>query len=60
MSQLQVARAIGVTPDTVTGWELNRNKPTAKIARKTIEFIEYVRPSGEMLRFINNYTMPDW
>lgn len=39
LSQPQVARVIGVTTDTITNWELNRNTPEAKQAAKIISFI---------------------
>ena len=31
----------GVTPDTVTGWELNRHKPSFKFAKVITEFLGY-------------------
>jgi len=42
MSQAEVAAILMVSNDTVTGWELNRQTPTAKMARKIIEYLEYV------------------
>ncbi|MBK7407208.1 MAG: helix-turn-helix transcriptional regulator [Saprospirales bacterium] len=39
LSQPEVARILQVTPDTVTGWELNRHKPRGKSARAIIEFL---------------------
>jgi transcriptional regulator with XRE-family HTH domain len=41
LSQVDVARLIQVTVDTVTGWELNRFNPTAKLARRIIQFLDY-------------------
>lgn len=41
MSQPQVAHVLGVIPDTVTGWELNRHRPTAKMSMRIIRFIGY-------------------
>ncbi len=40
--QPQVAFALKVTTDTVTYWETNRCEPTAKFAKKIIEFLGYV------------------
>ena len=42
MSQPEVAKTLEVTTDTVTNWELNRNVPTAKFAKRILEFMEYV------------------
>lgn len=42
LSQPQVGKILGAVPDTVTCWELNRNKPTAKFARRILRFIEVV------------------
>ena len=41
-SQPEVAKILGVVTDTVTCWELNRNTPTAKFAKKILEFIGYI------------------
>ena len=41
LSQSDIARTLQVTMDTVTGWELNRNKPTAKFAKSIVEFLGY-------------------
>ena len=41
LSQSKVAKIIGVTTDTITNWELNRNEPTLKYASKIIKFIGY-------------------
>ena len=30
-----------MTVDTVTGWELNRHEPTAKLAKRIIQFLGY-------------------
>lgn len=46
LSQPHVANLLGVTPDTVTGWELNRHEPYAKDARQLIQFLGYI-PSLE-------------
>jgi len=36
-----------VTTDTVTGWELNRHVPPARLAMKIIQFLGYVPTSGK-------------
>jgi transcriptional regulator with XRE-family HTH domain len=41
LSQSAVARILNVTADTVTNWELNRCKPTAKLAKSIIDFLGY-------------------
>ena len=41
LSQPDVAKLLNVTPDTITAWELNRNQPTAKLAKKVIDFLGY-------------------
>ena len=41
LSQPEVARLLKVTPDTVTGWELNRYEPTIKCAGAIIAFLGY-------------------
>lgn len=42
LSQPQVAKVLKVTPDTVTGWELNRHQPPARLAKRIIRFLGYV------------------
>lgn len=42
LSQPQVAEVLNVKTDTVTLWELNRNTPTAKLAKRIIEYIGYI------------------
>jgi DNA-binding XRE family transcriptional regulator len=37
-----VAYIFKVTTDTVTGWELNRHEPQARLAKKIIQFVGYV------------------
>jgi transcriptional regulator with XRE-family HTH domain len=44
--QTQVAKILKVAPDTVTGWELNRHEPPARMANKIIQFLGYVPSSG--------------
>lgn len=41
LSQSDVGRLLKVTTDTVTGWELNRHEPTAKLAKRIIQFLGY-------------------
>ena len=41
LSQPQVAKLLKATPDTVTGWELNRHEPPARFAKRIIQFIGY-------------------
>lgn len=42
LSQSEVAKILQVTTDSVTGWELNRHEPPARLAKRIIEFIGYV------------------
>ncbi|KAA3630601.1 MAG: XRE family transcriptional regulator [Bacteroidetes bacterium] len=42
LSQPDVAKLLGVTTDTVTNWELNRNQPRAKFVNKIISFLDYI------------------
>jgi DNA-binding transcriptional regulator YiaG len=42
LTQNQVATMIGVTTDTVTNWELNRNKPRQRYHPRIFEFIGFV------------------
>ncbi len=51
LSQLQVARLLKVTTDTVTGWELNRHEPPARLAKRIIHFLGYL-PFQEETRSI--------
>lgn len=41
-SQLQVAKILNVTADTVTGWELNRHIPSMRLAKSIAEFLGYL------------------
>lgn len=41
LSQLDMARLLQVSETMVTLWELNRNHPTPKFARRIIEFLGY-------------------
>ena len=41
LSQPQVANLINVTPDTITNWELNSNKPELSYIPKIISFLGY-------------------
>lgn len=41
LSQPEVARILHVTPDTVTGWELNRHQPPARLAKTIITFLGF-------------------
>ena len=49
LSQSEVAKILKVTPNTVTGWELNRHQPPARLARKIIQFLGYIPFNGEGL-----------
>jgi transcriptional regulator with XRE-family HTH domain len=42
LSQSDIARLLNVTTDTVTGWEMNRHEPPAKLAKAIIDFLGYV------------------
>lgn len=42
LSQSQVAGLLQVTTDTVTYWEMNRCRPTAKFAKRIIAFLGYL------------------
>src|SRR5690606_29370696 len=46
LSQPQVAKTLKVTTDTVTGWELNRHQPPARLAKRIIQFLEYIPSKG--------------
>jgi len=47
LMQSEVARILKVNQDTVTGWELNRHAPPARMAKKIIRFLGYVPPIDE-------------
>jgi transcriptional regulator with XRE-family HTH domain len=49
MSQPQVAKLLKVTPDTVTGWELNRHQPPVRLAKGIIQFLGYIPFQEEAL-----------
>lgn len=38
-----------VIPDTVTGWELNRHEPPARLAKAIIAFLGFCPPAGKSL-----------
>ncbi|MCC7465778.1 MAG: helix-turn-helix domain-containing protein [Saprospiraceae bacterium] len=40
--QADVAEILNASEAMVTAWELNRNEPTAKFAKRIIEFLGYV------------------
>jgi DNA-binding transcriptional regulator YiaG len=40
--QNQVSISIGVTEDTITNWELNRNTPRKRYHSKIFKFLDYV------------------
>lgn len=42
LSQHQVAKLLQVTTDTITGWELNRYEPQARLAKRIIKFLGYL------------------
>jgi transcriptional regulator with XRE-family HTH domain len=42
LSQYQVAKALKATTNTVTGWELNRYEPQARLAKRIIHFLGYL------------------
>jgi DNA-binding XRE family transcriptional regulator len=41
LSQPDVAKLLRVATDTITCWELNRNQPSAKLAKRIISFLGY-------------------
>ena len=41
MSQPEVARIFKVQTDTITNWELNRNRPSKKQIKKIFDFLKY-------------------
>lgn len=42
LSQPEVAKILKVTPNTITGWELNRHQPPARLAKRIIQFLGYL------------------
>lgn len=42
LSQLDVAKILFVTEDSVTGWELNRFTPTPKYIKSIVSFLGYI------------------
>jgi len=42
LTQAAVAKILKVNKDTVTGWELNRHQPPARLVRRIIQFLGYV------------------
>jgi len=46
LSQPEAAKLLKVTPDTVTGWELNKHEPPARLAKRIIHFLRYVPEVG--------------
>ena len=53
LSQPDVAKIVNVTGATITGWELNRNQPTAKFANAVIDFLG----QGKTREKIEDYIM---
>lgn len=51
LSQQEVAKTLQASDVSVTGWELNRNAPTAKYAKRIIEFLGELPFSIEGLPF---------
>lgn len=49
LSQPEVAKILKVTPDTVTGWEVNRHQPPARLAKRIIQFLGYIPFKEESL-----------
>ncbi|MCB0575002.1 MAG: helix-turn-helix transcriptional regulator [Saprospiraceae bacterium] len=47
LSQPEVARILNVTPDTVTGWELNRHEPPARLSKAIIAFLGFCPHEGK-------------
>ena len=49
---LDVAKMVGVTTDTITNWELNRNIPEARYMNNIISFLGYApfETKGETLK----------
>jgi len=47
LTQPQVAKIINVTTDSITNWELNRNKPQLKYIPKIISFLGYAPAISE-------------
>jgi DNA-binding transcriptional regulator YiaG len=46
LSQPQGSKIFKVTTDAVTGWELNRNEPQARMAKRIIQFLGYAPTIG--------------
>ena len=42
MKQAEVADIIGVTTDSITGWELNRHTPPPKYIPLIVEYLGYI------------------
>lgn len=42
LHQSEVAKILNVNEESIRGWELNRNNPTPKFAKKIIQFIGYI------------------
>jgi len=42
LTQIQVSISIGVTEDTITNWELNRNIPRKRYCSKIFNFLDYL------------------
>jgi transcriptional regulator with XRE-family HTH domain len=42
LMQSEVAKILKVTTNTVTGWELNRYEPQARLAKRIINFLGYL------------------
>jgi len=47
LSQPQVAMLLKVTTDSITGWELNRYVPQARMTKRIIQFLGYVPILGK-------------
>lgn len=56
LSQPEVARALNVATDTVSGWELNRNQPSLKHAKAITDFLGYIPFEIENLPLTGSYT----
>jgi len=56
LSQPEVARILNVDPDTVTGWELNRNQPSLKHAKAITDFLGYIPFETENLPLTGSFT----
>lgn len=58
LSQSDVARIFKVATDTVTGWEMNRHKPSLKLAKVIVGFLGYIPFETENLTFESSFSMP--